>query len=92
MLTNQEFTLGIVHTNYAPDKHFWNKFTSPIDHTEAIDLFLTECFMVNDIDLSHTLDPNTPNDVIRDYCMCDDVKIANEKDYLKYDTFKYMIN
>ena len=48
--------------------------------------------MMLDINFSHTLDPSMSNGAILDYCVCDNMKISNEKIYLKHGTFKPMIN
>ena len=40
---------------------------SPLEHAKEINSVLTKYFMVDDVDLSHTLDPKKPNGVIRDY-------------------------
>ena len=92
MLNNSAFALGLFYPNHTPDKHFWNKSTYPIEYAEEKDAFLTDCFMIDDADLLHTLCSSTPNGIIHDYCMCDEMKIANAKDHLKYGTFKSMIN
>ena len=73
VLTNQSFAFGLFRPNHIPDKHLWNKFASPIDNAEEIGAFFTDCFMVDNIDLSWTLDPSAPNISILDYCMCDNV-------------------
>ena len=39
---------------------------------------------MDDVYLSHTLDPSAPNGTIRDRCMCDNMKISNVKDRLKH--------
>ena len=92
VLNNSAFALGLFYPNHTPDKHFWNKSTYPIEYAEEKDAFLTDCFMIDDADLLHTLCSSTPNGIIHDYCMCDEMKIANAKDHLKYGTFKSMIN
>ena len=48
--------------------------------------------MIDDVDLSHTLDPIIPNGTIYYCCMRDNAKIANVKDHLKYGAFNSMIN
>ena len=92
MLTNQEFVLALFHPNHTPILNFWNRFTSSIEHVEVMELFLTESFIIDDVYLSRTLDPNTPNGMIRDCCICDNIKIANEKDHLKHDNLESVIN
>ena len=75
LLTNPAFVLGLFHPTHTPNKHFCNKFTSPLEYTPDTNLFLGGCLLIDEIDLSHKIDPKNPNGVLRDYCMCHNVKI-----------------
>ena len=88
MLTNTEFSLSVFHPHHIPDENFWNKTVSLMVHAEDINVFLTDCSMKENIDLSQTLDQSFPNRAIHNYCMYHNTKSVKAKDNLKQVAFK----
>ena len=84
--------MGLLHPYHVPDSHFWKKLASSIDHTEVFNDFFKDFKNNDNVNLSHTADPSSPNNSIRDHCMSSSIKLKTSKDHSKEGSFQTMLN